>query len=54
MLPSLVSISKIDFPFRMYVLERFFNQGFEDGYGLMVSMGPGFCSEMVLLEMKNN
>jgi alkylresorcinol/alkylpyrone synthase len=35
----------------LYVLERFFTQGFENGYGLMVSMGPGFSSEMVLLQM---
>ncbi len=38
----------------LYVLERYINQGFKDGYGLMVSMGPGFSCEMVLLEMKNN
>lgn len=38
----------------LYVLDRVFNEGFEDGYGLMVSMGPGFSSEMVLLQMKNN
>ncbi len=37
----------------LYVLERFLNQGFNDGYGLMMAMGPGFSSEMVLLEMKN-
>jgi alkylresorcinol/alkylpyrone synthase len=41
-------------PTVLYVLERFFTQGFEDGYGLMVSMGPGFSSEMALLQMKNN
>ena len=35
----------------LYVLERFFAQGFENGYGLMVSMGPGFSCEMVLLQM---
>jgi alkylresorcinol/alkylpyrone synthase len=35
----------------IYVLERFFLQGFKNGYGLMVSMGPGFSSEMVLLQM---
>lgn len=35
----------------LYVLERFFSQGFENGYGLMLSMGPGFSSEMVLLQM---
>ncbi len=37
----------------LYVLERFMAEGFEDGYGLMLSMGPGFSSEMVLLNMKN-
>ncbi|MCD7929974.1 MAG: hypothetical protein LUH15_00590 [Tannerellaceae bacterium] len=37
----------------LYVLEKFFTEGFEDGYGLMMSMGPGFSCEMVLLEMKN-
>jgi len=36
----------------LYVLERFFIHGFDDGYGLMVSMGPGFSSEMVLLQLK--
>jgi alkylresorcinol/alkylpyrone synthase len=35
----------------LYVMERFFSKGFENGYGLMVSMGPGFSSEMVLLQM---
>lgn len=38
----------------LYVLERFFSQGFEDGYGLMLSMGPGFSSEMALLKMSKN
>ena len=38
----------------LYVLERFFTHGFDDGYGLMVSMGPGFSCEMVLLQMINN
>ena len=37
----------------LYVLEKFMNEGFEDGYGLMMAMGPGFSSEMVLLDMKN-
>ncbi len=40
-------------PTVLYVLERFFKTGFENGYGLMVAMGPGFSSEMVLLEMNN-
>ncbi len=38
----------------LYVLERFMKEGFEDGYGLMLALGPGFSSEMVLLEMNNN
>ncbi|MES2266578.1 MAG: 3-oxoacyl-[acyl-carrier-protein] synthase III C-terminal domain-containing protein [Bacteroidota bacterium] len=37
----------------LYVLEKFLATGFEDGYGLMLAMGPGFSSEMVLLDMKN-
>jgi alkylresorcinol/alkylpyrone synthase len=37
----------------LYVLEKFITSGFEDGYGLMLAMGPGFSSEMVLLKMKN-
>jgi alkylresorcinol/alkylpyrone synthase len=35
----------------LYVLERVFQQDFEDGYGLVVAMGPGFSSEMALLQM---
>jgi alkylresorcinol/alkylpyrone synthase len=38
----------------LYILERFFSQGFENGYGLMLSMGPGFSSEMVLLRMEKH
>jgi alkylresorcinol/alkylpyrone synthase len=30
------------------------NEGFENGYGLMMAMGPGFSSEMVLLKLTNN
>ncbi|WP_448698520.1 type III polyketide synthase [Mucilaginibacter sp. AW1-3] len=37
----------------LYVLEKFMRKGFTDGYGLMLAMGPGFSSEMVLLNMKN-
>jgi alkylresorcinol/alkylpyrone synthase len=37
----------------LYVLEKFLTQGYADGYGLMLAMGPGFSSEMVLLKMKN-
>ena len=38
----------------LYVLEKFFSEGFEDGFGLMLSLGPGFSSEMVLLNMNKN
>lgn len=41
-------------PTVLYVLEKFFNHGFQNGYGLMVAMGPGFSSEMALLQMNNN
>lgn len=34
----------------LYVLERFLHE-YKPGYGLMMAMGPGFSSEMVLLEM---
>jgi alkylresorcinol/alkylpyrone synthase len=37
----------------LYVFEKFLREGFEDGYGLMLAVGPGFSSEMVLLDMKN-
>lgn len=35
----------------LYVLEKFFIRDFENGYGLMLAMGPGFSSEMVLLRI---
>ncbi len=38
----------------LYVLDKFIEEGFEKGYGLMTSLGPGFSSEMVLLHMVNN
>jgi alkylresorcinol/alkylpyrone synthase len=38
----------------LYVLERFMYYGFEDGYGLMMAMGPGFSSEIVLLKLTKN
>ncbi len=41
-------------PTVLYVMERFFSQEFENGFGLMVSLGPGFSSEMVLLQMNNS
>jgi alkylresorcinol/alkylpyrone synthase len=37
----------------LYVLDEFINQGYEEGYGLMMAMGPGFSSEMVLLKFRN-
>ena len=33
----------------LYVLKKFMEEGFKKGYGLMLAMGPGFSSEMVLL-----
>ena len=41
-------------PTVLYVLEKFFSTGFENGYGLMMAMGPGFSSEMVLLNMNKH
>ena len=41
-------------PTVLYVLEKFFSEGYEDGFGLMMSMGPGFSSEMALVQMKTN
>ncbi|WP_237488171.1 3-oxoacyl-[acyl-carrier-protein] synthase III C-terminal domain-containing protein [Hufsiella ginkgonis] len=38
----------------LYVLEQFLREGFDDGYGLMLAMGPGFSSEMVLLRMTHS
>lgn len=37
----------------LYVLEKFLKNGFENGTGLMMSLGPGFSCEMLLLEMQN-
>lgn len=37
----------------LYVLHKFLKEGFKDGYGIMLSLGPGFSSEMLLLNMKN-
>ena len=34
----------------LYVLEKFMREGLDEGYGLMLAMGPGFSSEMVLLK----
>lgn len=35
----------------IYVLERFMSEGLNEGFGLMISLGPGFSSEMVLLKI---
>lgn len=37
----------------LYVLEKFLEKPLEDGYALMLAMGPGFSSEMVLLKTEN-
>ncbi len=37
----------------LYVLESFMTGGFKNGYGLMASLGPGFSSELALVEMEN-
>ncbi|HZG01423.1 MAG TPA: 3-oxoacyl-[acyl-carrier-protein] synthase III C-terminal domain-containing protein, partial [Chitinophagales bacterium] len=34
----------------LYVLKEFFEKGFNSGPGLMMSLGPGFSSELVLLK----
>jgi len=38
----------------LYVLEKFIKNGFENGRGLMMSLGPGFSCEMLLLEMQKH
>lgn len=38
----------------LYVLNEFTETGTENGFGLMMSLGPGFSSEMVLLDIQNN
>lgn len=37
----------------LYVLKRFMEEGFENGHGLMMSLGPGFSSDSALLECAN-
>ncbi len=37
-----------------YVMEKFIREGFKNGFGLMLSLGPGFSSEMVLLDMRES
>ena len=38
----------------IYVLDEFFRNGFEKGNGLMLAVGPGFSSEVVLLDVQRN
>lgn len=35
----------------LYVLDKFISEGFRNGYSIMISLGPGFSSEMALLRM---
>ncbi|MDT8862454.1 type III polyketide synthase [Alkalihalobacillus sp. MEB130] len=59
--PDMVEISKevlrahgnMSSPTVLYVLEQFMQQEHAAGeYGLMAALGPGFCSELVLLQWK--
>lgn len=38
-------------PTVLYVLQRFMQGGAKPGYGLMLALGPGFCTELVLLKI---
>lgn len=35
----------------LYVLDKFYENGFEEGYGLIMSLGPGFSLEMILVSV---
>jgi len=48
----MVNYGNMSSPTVLYVMEKFFKEGYEEGYGLMLSVGPGFSTEMVLLQMK--
>lgn len=48
----MINYGNMSSPTVLYVMERFFSKGFEEGYGLMLSVGPGFSTEMALLQMK--
>lgn len=37
----------------LYVLEKFMDKGMDKGYGLIMSLGPGFSSELVLVRSGN-
>ncbi|MEA4840861.1 MAG: 3-oxoacyl-[acyl-carrier-protein] synthase III C-terminal domain-containing protein [Bacteroidales bacterium] len=47
----MINYGNMSSPTVLYVLEKFCSEGFEEGYGLMLSVGPGFSTEMVLLQM---
>lgn len=38
-------------PTVLYVLQRFMQGGSKPGYGLMLALGPGFCTELILLKI---
>ncbi|MDD5362027.1 MAG: 3-oxoacyl-[acyl-carrier-protein] synthase III C-terminal domain-containing protein [Ignavibacteria bacterium] len=37
----------------LYMLDKFISNGFKNGYGLMLALGPGFSNEMLLLKIEN-
>jgi alkylresorcinol/alkylpyrone synthase len=50
----MINYGNMSSPSVLYVLEKFSSLGFKDGYGLMVSVGPGFSTDMVLLQMSKH
>jgi len=50
----MVNYGNMSSPTVLYVLNKYFSKGFKEGYGLMLSVGPGFSTEMVLLQMNKN
>lgn len=50
----MINYGNMSSPTVLYVLEKFFSEGYEEGYGLMLSVGPGFSTEMVLLQMNRH
>jgi len=50
----MINYGNMSSPTVLYVLEKFFSEGYEEGYGLMLSVGPGFSTEMVLLQMNKH
>jgi alkylresorcinol/alkylpyrone synthase len=47
----MINYGNMSSPTVLYVIEKFFSEGYEEGFGLMLSVGPGFSTEMVLLQM---